>query len=441
MSDLAKAPPDVITTEEAQFANATVRKIALRIMWFVMALYFTAIVDRGNISFAALSMNKAIGLNAGMFGIAVGIMFFTYSLFEIPSTYLLARYGARVTLTRIAILWGLATVLMAFTQGPLTLYTFRALLGLAEAGLTPGVMLLVALWFPAHYRASLNAMFNYAIPVAFCCASVISGSILELDGIFGIAGWKWLFIVEGLPAIGLGIFGAFYLTDTPAKATWLTAPEKSWLQTQLARETKTLAAVHADGLIAVLTKPVVILLGLCNFGLFCGLASLFPWLPTILKADGFSNSEIGLIAALPPLVGLIGMIVASRASDRSGERFYFTTGMLVIAAAGYAVAAWATTPAEIVGGFMIASIGAFTAQSVFWTIPQTYLAPAMAPVAIGFIGMLGSMGGALIPYVTGQIRDETGGFAGAFLVIAATLLVSAGLILVVKPTLTPRQSR
>jgi len=225
MSDVASSPAETASAEQKHLETATVRKIALRLMWFVMALYFTAIVDRGNISFAALSMNKAIGLNAEMFGIAVGIMFFTYSLFEIPSNYLLARFGARITLTRIAILWGVATLLMAFTQGPLTLYAFRALLGLAEAGLTPGVMLLIALWFPAAHRASFNAMFNYAIPVAFCCASIISGSILELDGTFGIAGWKWLFIVEGLPAIALGIFGAFYLTATPAKATWLTSEE------------------------------------------------------------------------------------------------------------------------------------------------------------------------------------------------------------------------
>jgi len=204
----------------------------------------------------------------------------------------------------------------------------------------------------------------------------------------------------------------------------------------LARETKTFARVQASGLLAVLTKPVVILLGLCNFGLFCGLASLFPWLPTILKGYGFATSQIGLLGALPPIVGLFGMIVAARISDRSGERFYFTAAMLLLAAGGYAIAAVVTTPAGVVGGFMLASIGAFSAQSVFWTIPQAHMAPSVAPVAIGFIGMLGSMGGALIPYVTGQIRDASGGFAGAFFVIGATLVISASLILLVKPALT-----
>jgi ACS family tartrate transporter-like MFS transporter len=177
-----------ISTADPAVESTTIRKVARRLMWFVMALYFLAILDRGNISFAALQMNKELGLNAEMFGIAVGVMYFTYSFFEIPSNLILGRFGARVTLTRIAILWGFATVSMAFTQGPLSLYTFRGLLGFAESGLFPGVILLLSMWFPAGYRARYNAMFNYAVPVSYIFASLISGAILELNGTLGISG-------------------------------------------------------------------------------------------------------------------------------------------------------------------------------------------------------------------------------------------------------------
>src|ERR1700743_1593829 len=212
MSEVAMAKIEISAADPA-IESTTIRAVAIRLMWFIMALYFLAILDRGNISFAALQMNKDLGLNAEMFGIAVGVMYFTYSLFETTSILVRSLYAARVTLTRIAILWGIATVLMTFTQGPLSLYIFRGFLGFAESGLFPGVMLLLSMWFPFRYRARYNAMFNYAVPISYIFASLISGLILELNGAFGIAGWKWLFLLEGLPPILLGIIGIFYLTD------------------------------------------------------------------------------------------------------------------------------------------------------------------------------------------------------------------------------------
>ncbi len=309
-----------------------------------MALYFLAILDRGNISFAALQMNKDLGLNAEMFGISVGIMYFTYAIFEIPSNILLARYGARVTLTRIAVLWGIATVLMAFTRGPWSLYTFRGFLGFAESGLFPGVMLLLSMWFPFKYRARYNAMFNYAVPISYIFASLISGAILELDGTFGLPGWKWLFVLEGAPPIVLGIIGVFYLTDRPQQATWLSADQRSWLIGALEHDAKATGVVHGEGVLRTITKPMVLLFGFCNFGLFCGLASLFPWLPQIIKTFGLPVSQVGLVTAIPPIAGLIGMIALSRHSDRVGERFYYAVMTFVIAAAGFAIAAFATSP-------------------------------------------------------------------------------------------------
>ncbi len=414
---------------------AVVRKVAWRLMWFVMALYFVAILDRGNISFAALSMNKALGLNASMFGIAVGIMYATYSLFEVPSNLLLARFGARATLTRIAILWGFTTLLMAFTTGPLTLYLFRGLLGFAESGLFPGVMLMLSLWFPFAYRARYNAMFNYAVPISYVCASLVSGTILELDGTFGIVGWKWLFLIEGIPPILLGIIGIFYLTDRPGDARWLAPAEKRWLASQLAREADAMGTVHGTGMLQTLSQPMVILFGLCNFGLFCGLASLMPWLPTMMRAYGMSVSQVGVMTAIPPLVGLVGMTLLSWHSDRIGERFVYAAVTFCLGAVGFVIAGTATDAAWTISGFALASVGVYGTQAIFWTIPQSFLSRSAAPGAIGAVGMLGSVGGALIPMAIGRIKDATGGYAGGFYLVAAVLVAGGMLTLLSRPYL------
>jgi ACS family tartrate transporter-like MFS transporter len=441
MSDLAVATQNLALPKSEVAGPAVVRKVARRLMWFVMALYFLAILDRGNISFAAISMNKDLGLNAQMFGIAVGVMYFTYSMFEIPSNLILGRFGARVTLTRIAILWGLATVLMSFTQGPWSLYAFRAFLGFAESGLFPGVMLFLSLWFPVAYRARYNAMFNYAVPISYIFGSLISGAILDLDGVLGIAGWKWLFILEGAPPILLGIIGIFYLTDRPREANWLAPQEKAWLAAEIERGAQDLGVIHDRSLLKTLMKPMVLLFALCNFGLFCGLASLFSWLPQIIKTFGLQNSQVGMVTAIPPMAGLIGMIVLSRHSDRLGERFVYTVCTMLLAASGFAVAAFAPNPTLIVVGFMVANVGVFGTQAIFWTIPQSYLSRDSAPGAIGLIGMVGSIGGALIPVVIGRIKDSTGSFTGGFLLVSAALVVSAAGVLLARAQLVHVKAR
>ncbi len=441
MSDLAVAEKTSAESKSEIVGLAVVRKVARRLMWFVMALYFLAILDRGNISFAAISMNKDLGLNAQMFGIAVGVMFFTYSMFEIPSNLILGRFGARVTLTRIAILWGIATVLMAFAQGPWSLYAFRAFLGFAKSGLFPGVMLFLSLWFPFAYRARYNAMFNYAVPISYIFGSLISGAVLNLDGTLGIAGWKWLFILEGAPPIVLGIMGIFYLTDRPLEATWLAHQEKLWLAAEIERDAKGLAVIHDRSLLRTLIKPMVLLFALCNFGLFCGLASLFAWLPQIIKTFGLPNFEIGVVTAIPPLAGLVGMILLSRHSDRLRERFTYSFCTLLLAATGFASAAFAPNPTLIIIGFMVANVGVYGTQAVFWTIPQSYLSRDSAPGAIGFIAMVGSIGGALIPIAIGRIKDSTGSFTGGFLVVSAALVIAAAGIMVARNQLSHIKAR
>jgi ACS family tartrate transporter-like MFS transporter len=437
MSDLAVAAQTSAESKSEIVGPAVVRKVAWRLMWFVMALYFLAILDRGNISFAAISMTKDLGLSAQMFGIAVGVMYFTYSMFEIPSNLILGRFGARVTLTRIAILWGIATVLMAFAQGPWSLYASRAFLGFAESGLFPGVMLFLSLWFPFAYRARYNAMFNYAVPISYIFGSLISGAILNLDGTLGIAGWKWLFILEGAPPIVLGIIGIFYLTDRPLESTWLAPQEKLWLAAEIERDARgDLGVIHDRSQLRTLIKPMVLLFALCNFGLFCGLASLFAWLPQIIKTFGLPNFQIGMVTAIPPLAGFIGMILLSRHSDRLGERFIYSFCTLLLAATGFAMAAFAPNPMLIIIGFMVANVGVYGTQAVFWTIPQSYLARDSAPGAIGLIAMVGSIGGALVPIAIGRIKDSTGSFTGGFLVVSAALVIAAAGIMIARTQLS-----
>jgi ACS family tartrate transporter-like MFS transporter len=254
---------------------------------------------------------------------------------------------------------------------------------------------------------------------------MISGAILELHGTFGLSGWKWLFILEGLPAVVLGVIGIFYLTDRPQDAKWLSVEQKVWLNGALDRDAQAKGIVHGESVRKTLTRPMVLLFGLCNFGLFCGLASLFPWLPQIIKTFGLPPSQVGVVTAVPPIAGLIGMIALSRHSDHVGERFYYTAATMIVAAVGFATAAFAATPTAIIIGFMIANVGVYATQAIFWTIPQSYLSRESAPGAIGLIGMIGSIGGAIIPVIIGRIRDASGGFTDGFLVVSGIFVCAA----------------
>jgi ACS family tartrate transporter-like MFS transporter len=412
-------------------STQVVHKVARRLLWILIAFYFCAVMDRGNVSFAALSMNKAIGLTAQMFGIGVGIMFIPYSLFEVPSNLVLARYGARFTLARIAILWGLATTLMVFTRGPKSFYALRAFLGMAEAGLFPGVMLYLRLWFPSHYRARYNAMFNLASPLAYVCSSIISGAIMGMDGVGGLPGWKWLFLLEGSPSILLGIIAIFYLTNTPKDAAWLALQEKEWLQTTLEREAKMFDRVQERNLWQAACNPYVLSFGLTYFGICCGLVGQVYWLPTIVRSFGLSFRQVGVVSAMPPFAGLIGMFLLSRRSDRKQERIYHTICAMLLAAAGFAFAALGRTPVLIIAGFMMTNIGLYTAMSVFWAIPQSYLSKEIAPGSIGVISMIGTIGNATTPMVIGHLRDTTHGFTAGFLLLSAVGIAVCVIVFIV----------
>lgn len=428
----APSPPiraslEAVSSESADKASgdAIVRKVGRRLMWYVIALYIVSVLDRGNLGFASFSMNKDLGLTPQMYGMGVGILFLGYSLFEVPSNLALAKYGARITLTRIAMLFGLVTMSMAFVTGPYSFYVVRGLLGMAEAGLTPGVFLFLSYWIPQSYRARYNAAFTYAIPSAYILASLVSGAILQLDGALGVPGWKWLFVLEGLPAVLLGVVGIFYLTDRPHQAKWLSPSELEWLQAQIDRE-GTVQHEKSAKLGELLRRPVLWILAIGYIGIFCGNATLGIWLPQIMHGHGVALSVIGLVAAVPPLGGVVGMTYLSRRSDKTKERVWHTVACMVIAAAGFGLVATSRSASTALIGFMLANIGVYSSLAIFWSIPQTYLAAKVRPAAIALISSFGALfGGWLAPMYIGKAQGYFHSLPMGMAIVAALLVISS----------------
>lgn len=428
--------PAVATVSQPAMSGEThvdgarvVSRVGRRLMWYLIALYVVSVLDRGNLSFASFSMNKQLGLTPQMYGIGVGILFLGYALFEVPSNLILARYGARVTLTRIAIMFGIVTMLMAFVSGPYSFFTMRALLGIAEAGLTPGVFLFLSYWIPQQYRARYNAMFSYSIPAAYVLASLVSGAIMQLDGTWGVPGWKWLFVLEGLPAVGLGVFGAFYLTDRPHQAGWLSSGEKHWLAKQLEQDNAAPAHGVPTGAMALMRRPEMWVLTLGYVGIFSGNATVGAWLPQILHHAGVSLRIIGFVAMVPPLVGIVGMTLLSRHSDRRKERVLHTVACMLIAAAGYTTVALSTTLGVALIGFMLANIGVYASLAIFWSIPQTYLPAKAKPAVIAIISSFGAIfGGWIVPMMVGRLQQQTHNLAAGMIVVAVFFALSSACV-------------
>ncbi|ABE29449.1 major Facilitator Superfamily protein [Paraburkholderia xenovorans LB400] len=418
--------PPVISGETHVDGVRVVSRIGRRLMWYLIALYVVSVLDRGNLSFASFSMNKELGLTPQMYGIGVGILFLGYALFEVPSNLILAKYGARVTLTRIAIMFGIVTMSMAFVRGPYSFFTMRALLGIAEAGLTPGVFLFLSYWIPQQYRARYNAMFSYSIPAAYVLASLVSGAIMQLDGTWGVPGWKWLFVLEGLPAVTLGVFGAFYLTDRPHQAGWLSSGEKLWLEKQLEKDNVAPAHGVPTGVMALMRRPEMWVLTLGYVGIFSGNATVGAWLPQILHHAGVPLRTIGFVSMVPPLAGIVGMTLLSRRSDRRKERVLHTVACMLIAAAGYTTVALSTTLAVALVGFMLANIGVYASLAVFWSIPQTYLPANAKPAVIAIISSFGAIfGGWIVPIMVGRLQQQTHNLAAGMIVVAVFFVLSS----------------
>lgn len=425
-SNPVRTAPTLVAVEK----DYVVGKVGRRMMWYLFALYLISVLDRGNLGFAAFSMNRDLGLTPQMFSIGVGVLFLGYAFFELPSNLILARFGARVTLTRIALLFGVVTMSMAFIKGPIGFYVMRAALGIAEAGLSPGIFLFLSFWIPSAYRARYNAMFSYAAPCAYILASLISGAILQLDGAFNVPGWKWLFLLEGLPAVALGIFGIFYLTNRPKDAQWLTERERIWLQEELDADAHREVKHSIDTIRKLLKSPVMFLLSLTFIGIFCGAASLAVWLPQIMHADGVSLRYIGLISALPPLAGMVGMTIMCRRSDRKRERIYHAAASMLLAAVGYGIVAISHEVFTALAGFMLANIGVYSSYAIFWAIPQTFFPVKVKPAAIALISSVGALfGGWIGPMIIGHVQSRAHDLAPGLIVVVVAFVISACCVL------------
>ena len=402
----------------------------------LVVLYVVAYIDRINVGFAALSMNQDLGLTAAMFGFASTAFYITYSLFEVPSNMMLARFGARVWIPRIMITWGIASTATMFVVGPYSLYFVRALVGLAEAGFLPGMLFYLGNWFPAAHRAKANAIFLAALPIAIMVGSPVSGLILQLDGWLGLDGWRWLFLLEGMPAVFLGIAAYFLLPDRPANAKWLTAGEKTQLQERLdleqAVQPKTVQPKQSSSVWKAIAHKDVIALGVVYFCLVATVNTLGIWSPLIVK-EVLNDTDrfvlVGFVGAIPPLLAIVGMLLFSAHSDRAGERTRHCASAMALSALGWLVMVFAASPAFKMAGLSTCYVGAFAAMAIFWTAANSLLEHATRAVGIAAVSTIGTFASIVSPSIVGILRDMTDTMAAGAWYAAVLLAFGTGSLL------------
>ena len=407
-------------------------RVTRRLIPFLIVCYFVAYIDRVNVGFAGLQMNKQLGLSSGAFGLGAGIFFVAYFFFEVPSNLLLERFGARRWIARIMLTWGLISGAMAFIPAiargvglspEYVFYGLRILLGFAEAGFFPGIIFFLTLWFPSLYRARMVGYFMAAIPLSTVIGAPVSGLLLNLDGLAGFAGWQWMFLLEAVPALLLSVVVLVYLTDAPKHATWLAADERDWLVERQARERRQREAAERFSVGKALLDPRVLAAALIYFGANATNYGLSFFLPQIVKNFGLTNVETGFVTALPYLVGVFGMVLWGRHSDHTGERRYHIAFSLLVAAAGIAASVAFASPVMKMACLSVAGFGIFACLPVIWTLPTAYLSGAAAAGGIAAVNSLGNLAGFAGPFVMGRLRDATGNFDAGLLVVAATGLV------------------
>jgi MFS transporter, ACS family, tartrate transporter len=410
----------------------TMARVSARLLPFVIVCYFVAYLDRVNVSFASLTMNKDLGLSASAYGLGAGVFFLAYAVFEIPSNLLLARFGARRWIARIMVTWGIMSGAMAFIGNETWFYAVRFLLGAAEAGFFPGMIFYLTLWFPAAYRARVIGYFMAAIPLSTVIGAPVSSALLGLEGVLSMHGWQWLFILEAVPALLLSVAVLFYLTDKPADAGWLSDDERRWLADRLAAEERQREAARHYSVLQALLNPRVLALSLVYFGAVAANYGLSFFLPQIVKAFGMSNLQTGFVAAIPYAVGVVGIVWWGKHSDAKLERRFHTGFAIFIAAAGLTVAAFLDDPTAKMVAFSVAGFGIFGCLPVFWTLPTAFLSGAAAAGGIAIINSIGNLAGFVGPSVMGMIKDSTGSFTNGLLVLAGVAVVALVIVLLLR---------
>ena len=410
--------------------DRTIARASARLVPFLILCFFVAYLDRVNVGFAALTMNRDLGLSAAAYGFGAGVFFLTYSLFEVPSNLLLERMGARRWIARIMLTWGILSGATAFIQGETSFYAVRMLLGIAEAGFFPGIIFYLTLWFPAVYRARIIGAFLAAVPLATVIGAPVSGLLLGFDGVMGLRGWQWLFLLEAVPALILSVVVFFYLTDRPADATWLAPEERAWLVSRLRQEQQKRESVRTYNVVQALCNPKVLALSLVYFGAVANNYGLSFFLPQIVKAFGGSNAQAGVVTAIPYVAGAIGAVWWGRHSDATRERRFHLVAALLLGSIGIAVSTAIDDPVLKIAVLCAAGFGIFGSLPVFWTLPTAFLGGAAAAGGIALINSIGNLAGFVAPFVVGSIKDATGGFTGGLLCVSAASLVAAMIVLV-----------
>ncbi len=411
------------------FENAVMRKVAWRLIPFLSIGYMINALDRFNVSMAALTMNKELGLSASAYGLGAGAFFWSYVLFQFPANLMLARIGARVWIGIIMATWGLCSAGTALIAGETSFVAVRFLLGIAEAGFFPGVAYFMTCWFPAFYRGRMMGIFYAFGAFAGVLGGPLGAALLNLNGWFGIAGWQWIFLVEGIPAILLALYGFATLCNRPNEAGWLAPAERTWLQQQLDTEAAAKSG-SGMGVLRSIASPQMLMLTLSYVCIAYGVYAISFFLPLIVKSLGLSNTAIGYVLVLPNLCGTVGMILFSRSSDRTGERIWHVVLPVAVAGAGAMLAGLLLGNIYLtIGAFCIAVFGVASSLPVFWNLPTAYLGAGAAAGGIAFINSIGNISGYMAPQITGALHDASGGYKVPLIVTGAVVLAGAGLIL------------
>ena len=412
----------------------TIRKISWRLLPLIIAIYFIAYIDRTNVAFAATAMNLDLGFTAYIYGWGAGMFFIGYFFFEVPSNVILHKVGARIWIARIMFTWGLVSAAMVFVTGTTSFFVIRFLLGVAEAGFFPGVLLYFTYWFPPAYRARVVSALFLAVPGSNAVASALSGALLQLDGLWGLHGWQWMFLLESLPAILLAPVVLIVLTDRPAVATWLRPEERQWLEGELQVERRKVEEKGVLSLLQALTDRRVIGLSLTYLTSVTASYGIVFFLPLIVKSYGLSNVAAGLTTAIPYTIGALGMLLWAYSSDRTQERRWHYIVASLLAATGLFLAGSVASLPLALAGVSMATIGIYGSRPAFWPLPSTFLSGTAAAGGIALVNSIGNLGGFVGPYIVGWIRDATHGYAAALYFLAGSALASAILAyVVVKP--------
>ncbi|MBD8094586.1 MFS transporter [Pseudomonas fluorescens] len=409
-----------------------IQKIFIRLLPLLICLYIISYLDRVNVGFAALTMNADIGLSAAVYGWGAGLFFIGYCIFEIPSNLIMAKVGARRWIARILFTWGIIATCMALVQGPKSFLIMRFLLGVAEAGFFPAVILYLTFWFPARYRARIISIFMLSIPISLAIGAPVSTALLQLDGWMGLKGWQWLFIIEGIPGILLVGVVLKYLPDSPEQATWLTEEERRWLAAELEEDAK----VHSPELdrrsiiVGVFCNPSIVALCCIYFCATAANVGLSMFLPQIIRQQGFTGMDIGYITAIPYIVGCVGMVSIGFLSDKFNKRKVFLIAALLLIAAGLGIAGWLTGSSLAIIAMCVATIGIMGCKGPFWPLPALYLSGTSAAAGIALINSIGNLGGFFGPGIIGITKEITGTFESGLYVLSGLAIFAAFITLI-----------